>query len=105
MEMEIYIYLVMIGKSLHQVISLTLQALTFLTSMAGMRFWLFLFLAIVGFSSSETRSLTPSLHKSNRAPFMEIAKEALKVSMERQAERSFDELKRRSPGGPDPRHH
>ncbi|KAE8124742.1 hypothetical protein FH972_019599 [Carpinus fangiana] len=73
--------------------------------MAGMKFWLFLFLAIVGFSSSETRSLSSSIHQNNRAAFTDIANEVLKVSKERQVARGFRETKRRSPGGPDPRHH
>jgi hypothetical protein len=70
----------------------------------GLKFWLCLFLAIVGFSSSETHSLGPSLHKSNRA-FVEIAQEVLKATMERQVQRITFEVNRQTPGGPDSRHH
>jgi hypothetical protein len=69
--------------------------------MASLKFWLCLFLAIVGFSSSESDSLGPCLHKSNLSAFMEIAKEVLKATMEREVPRSF-EVKRQIPSGPDP---
>ena len=52
--------------------------------MAVLKFFLCLFLVFAHFSSSETRPHSPFLNKSNRA-LMEIAKQVLKASVERQS--------------------
>lgn len=72
--------------------------------MPELKVLLCLFLVFALFTSSETRSPGPLFNKSNRA-LIEIVKEVLKASIERQGGLSDFEPKRQSPGGPDSRHH
>lgn len=71
--------------------------------MAGLKFWLCLSLVLCSVSTSKARSPPAFSNKGNRA-LIHSVREALKASSARQVGRPF-ESKRRSPGGPDPRHH
>lgn len=92
------------------------QIMTMAASHSLLKFWFCLFLVLLRFSNSESRSPPSSLsnrmmisHRPPRALLMESAKQVLKASIERQAAAatriSRMESKRVSPGGPDGHHH
>ncbi|KAJ0866908.1 hypothetical protein HanRHA438_Chr12g0557121 [Helianthus annuus] len=76
---------------------------------AATRFWFFLSLVLLSFTISETRLITANLSKDrNGGVLIDKAREILEENTQRH---DMEELKarysinRRSPGGPDPKHH
>ncbi|XP_016649999.1 PREDICTED: CLAVATA3/ESR (CLE)-related protein 4-like [Prunus mume] len=72
--------------------------------MGSMKLWLCVFLVLLSLQNNEARVRGSYSNKGSSQTAMESAKELLKASIERQVGRHL-ESKRRSPGGPDPRHH
>ncbi|KAF3522637.1 hypothetical protein Bca4012_100654 [Brassica carinata] len=76
--------------------------------MANLKFWLCLFLICVSFSGSSARpmqQLFANAEENQPGRMMREAEKVLKANMENLIERAFNESKRLSPGGHDPRHH
>ncbi|GMY31985.1 CLAVATA3/ESR (CLE)-related protein [Fagus crenata] len=74
--------------------------------MPGLKFFFGLFLVLVCFPSSETRSPNGFSNKSNPPLQIESAKMLFKARMVKQVESTFkSDPNRLSPGGPDPHHH
>lgn len=71
--------------------------------MGSMKLWLCVFLVLLSLQNNEARVRGSYSNKGNSRTAMESAKEVLKASIERQVGQHFVS-KRRSPGGPDPRH-
>ncbi|KAL6296913.1 hypothetical protein ACE6H2_005055 [Prunus campanulata] len=72
--------------------------------MGSMKLWLYVFLVLLSLQNNKARVRGSYSNKGSSRTAMKSAKEVLKASIERQVGRHF-ESKRRSPGGPDPRHH
>ena len=75
-------------------------------TMPGLKLFFCLFLVLVCFPSSETRSPNGFSNKSNLPLKIESAKMVFKARMGKQVGSTFEsDPNRQSPGGPDPRHH
>lgn len=77
---------------------------------ATTRFWFFLTLFLISFTTSETRTLTNSVvsKERNGGVLLKKARDILEESTRRLNMEELSvryKINRRSPGGPDPRHH